>query len=119
MINPKFHKLLNKMAEVHDRKNHDYAYGGNPYSNFEEAAATAGLGVDTVFAVLIGIKLSRLNALTKEGKEPNNESIQDTREDLAVYSALWASYYEKAEDVEYVVDPDGNLIPVNRVQGHD
>jgi hypothetical protein len=92
--NPKFHNLLTKMAETHDRKNHDYAHDGNPYSNFEEAAVTAGVDVDTVFRVLMGIKLSRLNALTRGGKIPNNESIQDTRQDLAVYAALAASYYE-------------------------
>jgi len=90
--NPKFHALLKQMGEVHDRKNHDYTHGGNPYSNFEEAAATAGCSVDTVFAVLMGVKLSRLNALTREAKEPNHESLKDTRLDLAVYAALWASY---------------------------
>ena len=79
------------MAETHDKKNADYAHAGNPYSNFEEAAATAGVSVDAVFAVLIGIKLARLKAL--KGKAPNNESVQDSRLDLAVYSALWASYH--------------------------
>ena len=94
--NPKFHALLTQMAEIHDRKNHDYAQDGNPYSNFESAAATAGCGVDTVFAVLIGIKLARLQVLLGAGKEPNNESEQDSRLDLAVYSALWASYRSEA-----------------------
>ena len=92
--NPKFHALLAQMAEMHDRKNADYAHDGNPYSNFEQAAATAGCSVDTVFAVLIGIKLARLQVLLL-GKTPNNESIQDSRLDLAVYSALWASYHKE------------------------
>ena len=90
--NPKFHALLAQMAELHDKKNADYAHDGNPYSNFEQAAATAGCSVNTVFAVLIGIKLARLQVLLTTGKEANNESIQDSRLDLAVYSALWASY---------------------------
>ena len=90
--NPKFHALLAQMAEIHDRKNHDYAQDGNPYSNFEGAAATAGCGVDTVFAVLIGIKLARLKELAT-GKTPNHESVADSRLDLAVYSAVWASYH--------------------------
>lgn len=93
-INPKFHSALQKMAEVHDKKSADYAHDGNRYSNFEEAAAIAGVSVDDVFAVLIGIKLSRLRELLKSGKTPNNESIQDTRLDLAVYSVLWLSYHE-------------------------
>ena len=94
MENPKFKSLLQQMQKVHDTKNADYAHGGNPYSNFEEAAATAGVTVDQVFAVLMGVKLARLNSLLREHKLPNIESIQDTRQDLAVYAALWASYHE-------------------------
>ena len=91
--NPKFATILEQMANMHNRKSHDYARDSNPYSNFEESAITAGVPVDTVFAVMIGIKMARLAELTRAGKEPNNESIQDTRVDLAVYSALWASYH--------------------------
>lgn len=92
--NPKFDALLAKMQATHDLKNADYAKAGNPYSNFEEAAAVAGTDADTVFRVMIGIKLARLNELLSSGKIPNNESIQDSRLDLAVYAALWASYHE-------------------------
>ncbi len=94
--NPKFHAALKKMAEIHDRKSEDYASDKNRYSNFEEAAATAGVAVDDVFAVLIGVKLARLRELLKSNKVPNNESIQDTRVDLAVYATLWLSYHESA-----------------------
>jgi hypothetical protein len=51
--------------------------------------------VDAVFAVLIGIKKARLRELLRSGKTPNNESIADTRTDLAMYAALWASYYRE------------------------
>ncbi len=91
--NPKFHTLIKQMSEMHDKKNNDYASSANPYSNFEQAAAFAGCSVDTVFAVLIGIKEARLRELTASGKTPNNESIQDTRLDAAVYTALRASYF--------------------------
>ena len=92
--NPKFTALLGQMQETHEKKNADYAHDGNPYSNFEQAAATAGCSVNMVFAVLIGIKLARLQVLLTTGKEANNESVQDSRLDLAVYSALWASYHD-------------------------
>lgn len=92
--NPKFSRALERMEAVHNRKSDDYAHAGNRYSNFEQAAATAGVSVDQVFAVLIGVKLARLQELLKEGKVPNNESVQDTRLDLAVYAALWLSYFE-------------------------
>ena len=92
MTNPKFKALLEQMAVLHARKNHDYANDQNPYSNFEEAAQVAGCSAETVFLVLIGVKLARLRELTRSGKTPNNETIQDTRMDLTMYCALYTSY---------------------------
>lgn len=94
--NPKFYGLLTQMAEMHDRKNADYSVGeSNPYSNFEEAAAFAGCSVDTVFRVLIGIKGARLKALAAKGVNPVNESVADSQLDLAVYAALYSSYFQE------------------------
>lgn len=90
--NPRFHNLLKQMAETHDRKNHDYATGTNPFSNFELAATIAGVTVNEVFRVLLGVKMARLVELESSGKKPNNESLSDTRLDLAVYAALMAAY---------------------------
>lgn len=90
--NLRFEQLLNDMRELHSRKNHDYAKDSNPYSNFEEAAEMAGCSVDTVFRVMIGIKLARLKELLGSGKDAQNESVQDSRMDLTMYCALWTSY---------------------------
>jgi hypothetical protein len=95
MPNPKFHAILQKMAATHDKKSADYASDANYYSNFESAAVAAGTTVDVIFRTMIGIKLARLAELQGKGKIPKNESIQDSLEDLAVYAALYASYYEK------------------------
>ncbi len=84
------------MREIHASKNADYCGEGaaiNPYQNFEDAAAFAGCSVDTVFRVLMGIKGARLKALLASGRPPNHESIDDTRKDLAMYAALYASYH--------------------------
>lgn len=89
--NPKFDAHLLRMARVHDAKNTDYAADGNPYSNFELAATMAGCSTDTVFRVLIGVKMARLDELLK-GKIPKHESVEDSLLDLSVYAALWASY---------------------------
>lgn len=96
MRNPAFHDLLARMGDTHDRKNADYAEDGNPYSNFEFAAQFAGITVQQVFDVLIGVKQARLLVLTKPSKVPNHESIEDTRLDQAVYTALKASYEDYA-----------------------
>jgi hypothetical protein len=95
--NPKYHALTEALAELHDRKVQDYASTGDPYSNFKSAAdVVAGFSnpLDQVFAALIGVKLARLRELTQPGRTPNNESVQDTRRDLANYALIWASYYE-------------------------
>lgn len=92
--NPIFDAHLERMARIHDAKNSDYADDGNPYSNFELSALIAGCSVDTVFRVLIGVKLARLDELLK-GKTPKHESLDDSLLDLSVYSALWASYRTK------------------------
>lgn len=95
MQNPKFEKILTLMKELHQKKGNDYATDTDPYSNFRFAAQFAGVTVDQVFAVLIGIKEGRLRELLSANKQPNNESIQDTRLDAATYAALRASYHEE------------------------
>jgi len=94
--NEAFHTLLARMGDTHDKKNRDYADAahGHYYSNFEIAAQIGGCSVDTVFRVLIGVKLARLDELLK-GKTPLHESIDDSLLDLSVYAALWTSYRRK------------------------
>lgn len=70
MQNPKFTEHLERMAAVHDAKSDDYATTADPLSNFKFAATAAGTDTDTVFRVLIGVKLARLNELLK-GKRPS------------------------------------------------
>jgi hypothetical protein len=97
VTNPKYHRLLEALRDLHDAKSHDYAEADNPYSNFEYAATVAERftdPLDRVFATLLGIKLARLAELTAAGKTPKHESLQDTRRDLANYAAIWASYHE-------------------------
>lgn len=95
MLNPTFLRLVDEMADLHHRKNADYARDDNPYSNFEFAAAIAAEftdPVDRVFATMLGIKLARLGQLLGAGKVPNNESADDTMRDLTVYAAIWTAW---------------------------
>ena len=93
-VNPKFDKALKRMKLIHDLKNADYSLDNNPYSNFELVAGITGMGIDQVFLVQIANKIARAGALLKEQKTPNHESLHDTRLDLAVYGAMWLSYFE-------------------------
>ena len=83
---PKFYVLLEEIAELHSRKNHDYARSDEPLSNFRRAEA---FGVEPWRGILIRMsdKWSRLEQLAS-GKTPKNESMRDTLIDNAVYSLL-------------------------------
>lgn len=116
--NPDFRDLLEDMLELHERKGHDYARSDNPYSNFEEAAAESGLSVDQVFRVMVAIKNARIRELERSGKDPQNESVQDSYMDRLMYCALQLSYRRRCAkptvrpaegDTNHAADyPDGN-----------
>jgi hypothetical protein len=106
MKNPKFSALLKRMELIHDKKNSDYADGIDPYSNFTYAAKVSEIftnPIDRVFAVLIGIKLARIAELGK-GKDPRNESLDDSFLDIATYTAIWASYMIGQPRLQYLED---------------
>lgn len=108
-VNTEFVELLRKMKEIHEKKGADYAAEGKHYENFERAAIVSSWfndPVDKVFAILITVKLARLATLTNSTKPPNNESIDDTHEDLATYSTLWASRSKTIRKSEYILEPN-------------
>ncbi len=83
---PRFYALLEDIAELHSRKNHDYAKDGEPLSNFNRARA---LGVEPLTGVLVRMtdKWSRIEELSR-GKVAKNESLRDSLIDNAVYSLI-------------------------------
>lgn len=85
MKNPKFYALLDKIKALHDKKNNDYATGQDPFSNFRECEK---LGIPAWKGCLVrmGDKWARINNLV--GKQANNEPIEDSLLDLAVYSTI-------------------------------
>jgi hypothetical protein len=90
-----FDEVLVEMAEMHKRKNHDYANEGEPLANFFLQAQMTGLSVDMVFLNALAIKMARLKELVGSGKEPSNESIDDSIKDMGVYSGLWSAYRKR------------------------
>jgi hypothetical protein len=83
---PRFYQLLEEIAELHSRKNHDYAKTGEPLSNFTRSRA---LGVEPWRGVLVRMsdKWSRIEQLAS-GKTAKNESLRDSLVDLAVYALI-------------------------------
>jgi hypothetical protein len=89
---PDFLQSLERMKEIHEKKNEDYATNDNPFSNFDVSAYCISLfnnNRDKAFASLIGTKLGRLSSLLNNDRKPNHESIDDTFIDLANYVLLW------------------------------
>lgn len=83
---PRFYALLEEIAALHSKKNHDYAKSDEPLSNFNRCKA---LGVEPWRGVLVRMsdKWSRLEQLAG-GKSPKNESMRDTLIDLAIYALI-------------------------------
>lgn len=91
--NDEFDSVLIRIKEIHDRKKADYSRVGNRFSNFEYAASAAGITPYQSFEVLIGVKQARLIELTQPGRVAQNESLEDTLLDRAVYCVLALAYY--------------------------
>lgn len=84
---PEFYNLLEQMADLHARKNADYA-GDDPLSNLR-VCSQFGVSPFTGVLVRLSDKWSRIVQLSAKGKaEVKEESIADTLMDMAVYALL-------------------------------
>lgn len=89
-----FKQITDHMLELTRRKNTDYTGdASDPFKNFKAAPT---LGVSTVeegIFVRMTDKMSRLAGFIRNGKLlVEDEKIEDTLEDLAVYSIILAIY---------------------------
>ena len=85
---PDFYKLLDQMAQLHSRKNHDYAGTSDPLKNLR---ACTRLELDPFIGVMVRLqdKWSRIEEFVKSKTLlVKNESVEDTLMDNAVYSLL-------------------------------
>ncbi len=86
---------FDKLKELHRKKNDDYAGTNGPFFNFKFAQDLIGYfraDRDKIFVTQIGIKLARLSVLL-DSREPKNESIEDSFDDLINYCAIWKCSY--------------------------
>lgn len=100
-------ETFDKLKELHIKKNQDYTgKSGNPFFNFDVAESVSSLfdkNEDKTYAVMIGIKIGRIVALLNSGKEPNNESLLDSFDDLIVYAAIWKADIERRMEREEII----------------
>jgi hypothetical protein len=86
-----FERAVAGMIETNRRKRQDYAQDGDPYSNFRDTAELMGIDAFTMLDSArfnIAQKVVRLKSLRQNGRPPNNETVQDTYLDLAVYAVI-------------------------------
>ena len=93
---PQFKEVLQRMNQIHERKNTDYAVKGDPFENFDKSSVIGDWydhPTHKVFAILIGTKLTRIATLLNSKNKPNHESIEDSFLDLCTYCVLWMCWY--------------------------
>ena len=96
MRNPKFHKLLKEIAELHDAKNNDYSTSEDALSNFR-LCENFGIPAWKGCLVRMSDKWSRITQLSKKEASVKSETIVDTLKDLAVYSLICTILYEESK----------------------
>jgi len=92
---------LSKIAQLHRKKNDDYATGFNPFSNFDLAIPilnSFSSNRDKVFVWPIAIKIARLGVLLSSSRPPNNESVEDSLLDIATYVLIWKADIVRREE---------------------
>lgn len=90
-----FEAALIAMVETNRRKRADYASDGDPWRNFKDTARQVNSTPGMSCEVLIATKQSRLSNLLGTGRNPQNESVEDTVLDRAVYSVIALAMFKQ------------------------
>ena len=96
----RFHDLLKTIAELHDKKQHDYGADEDIFANFR-LSELSGVPAWQGSVIRMGDKYSRISNFIKKGEfKFKEESIKDTLMDMAVYSLITMILFEEAEENE-------------------
>jgi hypothetical protein len=85
---PDFYVLLDTIADLHSRKNHDYAGEKDPLANFKAVERMGFTAFDGAIVRMCD-KWTRIeNFIKSKNLQVKDETIEDTLMDLAVYSLI-------------------------------
>lgn len=104
----RFHRILDEMKAMHDKKSKDYGTDADPLANVK---ASEGFGIPAWVGCMIRAndKMQRIQSFAKKG-ELANESLEDSLMDLAVYSVIaLVLREEEMEDREAALDDISRL----------
>lgn len=95
---PRFYELLELEAQLHARKNTDYAKEENPLSNFYLVGESLGKRAAEIALMHIATKYFRVVNLWQEGKDALNESMEDTLSDMSIYAKIMRILLEEERE---------------------
>jgi len=92
----RFHDILDELALLHDRKQADYGRDDDPFANVR---ASSDWGTSGWVGAMIRAtdKLRRLQAYVRNGRL-ENEGVEDSLRDLAVYSVIALVLFEQESE---------------------
>ena len=108
----RFHDILKKLGELHDKKQKDYGTDADPFNNIRASAKEWGIPAWVGAMLRATDKVRRLQKFADAG-ELANESVIDAFDDLAVYAVIARVMYEEEEE-----DTSGP-IPTLRLEEED
>ena len=82
----RFHEILKELGELHDRKQADYGSAADPFHNVR---SSSDFGIPAWVGAMIRAndKVTRIKNFVRKGNL-QNESVEDSLRDLAVYSII-------------------------------
>lgn len=110
-----FEAVVWDMVQMNRRKRADYAGDGNPFQNFIDSAYQVNSVPGMSCEQLIATKQARLRNLINcnlinSGRVPQNESVEDTMLDRAVYATIALAMYRQGL---YSYVPECGVVPMD------
>lgn len=93
---PRFHALLQQIADLHDKKQADYGKDADPFANVR-ASRFWGIAPWVGALVRLNDKVSRLQSFARKGALAN-ESAEDSMMDIAVYALIALILYREERE---------------------
>ena len=92
----RFHRLLQEMGDLHDKKQADYGREGDPFANVR---GSADFGVAPWIGTMVRAndKMRRIQQFAIRGSL-RNEGVRDSLMDLAVYSIIALVLYDEQSE---------------------
>lgn len=91
--------ICTSALELMVKKNHDYAYGDDPFANFKRGEMFGICSTEAGIILRVLDKISRLGTFITAGSlKTNNESYEDAVIDVINYMVLLSAYIKEKEE---------------------